>query len=131
MGKIRRCVALFNKFRNEGKLTLQDLFSDEMLMNSLEKLPWEYGQDNKGHAFETVKLRTIQKESQVLGVIINLIRHRLRLGQFVYTRTGNLLEREGSSIKLKKPFNKIFSVSKVFTEVIKPIIKPKGYVKVD
>ena len=120
---------MFNK--NKGKLTLQDLFSNEILQQSLENLSWTHAENDKNQAWEFVKLRDIQAESQVLGMVLSSMQRRIKLGDFIYTRMGNRIEREGPAIKPKRKFHPDFKVSKVFTEIIKPIEKIKGYVKIE
>ena len=116
---------IFNK--NKGKLTLQDLFSNEILQQSLENLSWIHAENDKKQAWEFVKLRDIQAESQVLGMVLSSMQRRMKLGDYMYTRMGNRLEREGPSIKPKRKFHPDFKVSKVFTEILKPIPKIKGF----
>ena len=121
---------IFNKYRNDGKLTLQDLFSNEILQQSLEKLSWTHAENEKNQAWELIKLRDIQKESEILGMILSSMQMRMKLGDYIYTRMGNRIEREGPSIKPKRKYHPDFKISPVFKEILKPIEKVKGYVKV-
>jgi len=120
---------IFNK-KPKGTLTLQDLFSNEILQQSLENLSWIHAENDKQQAWEFIKLRDIQKESEVLGMIISSIQRRMKLGSYLYTRMGNRLERESPLIKPKRKYHPEFRVSKVFTEILKPIEKIKGFVKI-
>jgi len=123
---------IFNKYRNQGQLTLQDLLSNEMIQNSLEHLTYEHAENDKNQAWEYIKFSSIAKESEALSQLLRIILpKRKRYGEYIYTVYPNLIEREGPSIKPKRKFHPDFKVSKVFTEILKPIEKVKGYVKVE
>jgi len=115
---------MFNKFRNQGTLTLQDLFSDEMMENSLNKLEWENAEDNKGRHRQYCKLRHINK---VLAGIIKLFDNRFRIGPFVYEITGNMIIRFDPT-EQEKPKKKMpFKISKPYKIELEPD-QPKGIV---
>jgi len=121
---------IFNKFRNDGSLTLQDLFGPEMIQSSLEKLNWIHAENDKG-AWEYIKISEIEKESEILSHLMQLVTKRKRRGDFIYSVYPNRLEREGDSIKPKRKFTPDLKFSQVFKEVLKPIKQIKGYVKVE
>lgn len=115
---------IFNKFRNEGKLTIQDLFSDEMMENSLNKLSWENAEDSKGRHRQYCKLRSLNK---VLAGIISLMGKRWKTGKYVYEVTGNMIIRFDPT-EQEKPKKKMpFKISKPYKIDLEPD-QPKGIV---
>ena len=122
---------IFNKFRNDGTLTLQDLFSPQMIQASLEKLTWTHAENEKNQAWEYIKFSTIEKESEILSLILAMLKKRTRRGEYIYSVLGNRIERQSELIKPKRKYHPDFKVSKVFTEILKPIEKIKGYVKIE
>jgi len=115
---------IFNKFRNNGTLTLQELFSDSMMEHSLNKLEWEDAEDNRGRHRQYCKLRHLNK---VLAGIIKLFEKRFRIGPYVYEVTGNMITRfdprEQEKPKKKMPF----TISKPYRIDLEPD-QPKGIV---
>ncbi len=108
--------------KNKGTLTLQDLLNNKLMAQSLEHMSWTYGQ-SQTHAFEFLKIKEIEKDSLVLAVLLRALSKSFKFGEFIYTRKGiDILEREGPSIKLKKKYNKLFSVEKVFKRKPKPVV---------
>ena len=119
------------KNKPKGKLTLQDLFSNEILQHSLENLSWTHAENEKNQAWEHIKFSTIAKESEILSLILAMLKKRTRRGEYIYSVLGNRIERQSELIKPKRKYHPDFKVSKVFTEILKPIEKIKGYVKIE
>jgi len=115
---------IFNKFRNEGKLTLQDLFSDEMMEHSLDKLSWTDAEDSKGRHRQHCKLRSLNK---VLAGIIKLFDNRFKLGKYIYEITGNMIIRYDPTIVEKPKKKGPFTISKSYKIDLEPD-QPKGIV---
>jgi len=118
---------IFNKFRNEGKLTLQDLFSDEMVEHSLNNLSWTDAEDSKGRHRQHCKLRAVQAESKILGAIIKLFDNRFKLGKYIYEITGNMIIRYDPTIVEKPKKKGPFTISKPYKIDLEPD-QPKGIV---
>lgn len=116
---------IFNKFRNDGSLTLQDLFSEEMIQKSLEALTWTHAENERNEAWELVMFKNI--ESEILRMAISNLQKRKRRGSYLYSIFNNRIERTGESIKPKGKFHPELKFSKVFKEILKPIEKVKGY----
>ena len=116
--------------KNKGKLTLQDLFSNEVMQQSLENLNWAHGESGK-KAFEWVKISAIEKESQVLSIILASIKKPLQFGEYLYRPYGNRIERTGPPIKIETKKNPLVSLSSPFRIRIKKKVQPKGVVTVN
>lgn len=107
---------------------MQELFSNEFLEASLLRLNWVHGETDKS-AFEFVKLRSVQDESHIFGMILASLEKRFNLGDYSYSRVGNLLQREGPSIKPKRIHFKKFRVGVPFKVNLKDYEdKPKGMI---
>jgi len=96
--------------KKKGTLTIDDLNSDELLQHSLEKLDWIHAENGK-KAWEYIKFRNIT--DQLARKTYENINEHFQLGDFVYSRFSNRLERQGESIKLKTKFNQFFKFARI------------------
>lgn len=114
--------------KNKGKLRMQELFSNEFLQLSLEDLDWEYA-ESQGHAFEHVKLSTLEDKSIFFAIMLRSLTNSLTLGDYIYRRKGaDRLERESPKIKPKTKLYKKFKLSSVYKIRIKKKTEPQGVV---
>jgi len=113
--------------RNKGTLTLQDLFSNEVMQHSLEALNWQFAEDDQGHAWEYIKRKSIENESMILSIVLDNF-EKFTFGDYRYNVKSNRIERNSSKIKPKRKYHPDFKVSSVFKQILKPIHKPKGIV---
>jgi len=106
---------LFSKFRNNGSLTIQDLFSESMIENSLNHLSWTDSEDIKGRHKQYCKLRNLNK---VLAGVIKLLGDRFKSGKYNYDVSNTTIIRYDPS-KVEKPKPKPqFTVSKPFKKIL-------------
>jgi len=106
---------MFRSKKNKGKLRMQELFSNEFLQASLEKLDWQYA-ESKGHAFENFQIKKIEDESIFFAIMLRSLAGPLTLGDYVYRRMGSdRLERESPKIKPKTTYFKKFKLSAPYT----------------
>lgn len=109
--------------KNKGQLTLQDLFSREILEHSLCNLPWTFAENpKKGKAWEFVKISDIDSISPVLALILTSMKKNQVFGEYSYYFYRNRIER--SNPKKIKPKTKFFSKFKL-SSPLKIRIKPK------
>lgn len=119
---------LLGRNKNKGKLTLQDLFSNEIMQASLEKLPFEHA-ENEGFAWEFFKLKNLESESFVLAMILRSLNQKLKLGDYTYRKVSDRIERESPLIKKQRKENLLFRLSKPFKVLYDPDKKePQGLV---
>ena len=115
----------------------KDPLSNENLQEFLESLKYTHAERPKNHkAWEYIRFSEIEKKSIVWAKLLTAfalegVIGRFTLGNYGYSVSTSKLERTSPSIKLKKKWNPFFTVTGVFTEDIKQIIKPKGRVMVD
>jgi len=76
-------------------------------------------------AFEWVKLASIEKESQVLSIILASIKKPMKFGKYLYRPYGNRIERTGPSITVETKTNPLVRLSKSFRVRIKKKVKQK------
>jgi len=93
-------MELFNK---KAK-TFQSMFPDNVVQKSLEALSWRYMQSND-KPFETIKLKQIEKESEMLYVYLMMMQPRKKYGDYIYSRRHSSLERESPKIALRHHTN--------------------------
>ncbi len=84
--------------------TFQEMFPDNMVQKSLEALSWQYRQSND-KPFEVIKLKEVEKVSEMLYVYLMLMAPRKKYGDYVYSRRHSSLERESQKIKLRHKSN--------------------------
>jgi len=97
--------------KNKGKLRMTELFSNEFFQLSLEDLDWIHG-ESKGHAFEHVKISTVEDKSLFFAIILRALTKPLKFGDYVYSRSGSdMLERTSPLIKKKTTLFKKFKLS--------------------
>ncbi len=115
--------------KNKGTLRMQELFSNQSFQLSLEDLKWQHA-ESENHAWEFIKIKSIEKESLFFAIILRSLTTNLKFGEYVYVKRGiDLLERTSPLIKKKRKENKFFSVSKVFKQKPKPKpVEGKGVV---
>ena len=97
-----------------SKLNLMELFSDELLQYTLEGLDWQKGIVGGKH-FEQIKFKSITNSKLTEILLATLFENRIKLGDFIYSRVGNRLERFDVTIPTDKPKKEAYSVSKPFT----------------
>jgi len=114
--------------KNKGTLRMAELFSNEFLQLSLEDLDWEYA-TSQGHAFEQVKISTLEDKSMFFAIMLRSLNKPLTLGDYVYSRMGaDRLERQSPKIKLKTKLYSKFKLSSPIKIRIKPKTNPTGVV---
>lgn len=98
--------------KNKGTLTLQDLFSREILQHSLNNLPWQFAENpKKGKAWEFVKNSEIDSISPVLALILTSMKKNQVFGEYSYFFYNNRIERTSPKIKVKTKWFEKFKLS--------------------
>ena len=127
--KKRRRKILFRSKKNKGTLTLQDLFSREILEHSLNNLPWIFAENpSKGQAWEVIKYSEIESVSPVLVIILSQIKKNQTFGDYTYYFYPNRIERTSPLIKPKTKFFEKFKLSSPYKIRIRKKEEPKGLV---
>jgi len=104
--------------KHKGTLTLQDLYSDEIVQLSLEKLQWEHVENNK-KCYESTRISQVGSKMTELLLRSLLEKGKVKFGNFSYEAEHNRLIRHGPSIKSKaKPENKLFTLGKIYKQWI-------------
>ena len=117
------------KKKYKGTLTLQDLFSREILEHSLNSLSWQFAENpSKGQAWEVIKYSEIESISPVLSTILMSIKKNQSFGDYTYYFYPNRIERTGKSIKPKTKFFEKFKLSSPYKIRIRKKTEPKGVV---
>jgi len=118
-------MKLFSRNKNKGKLTMDELLSDDFMQYTLENFKyWTHAESpERGKAWEVTKLDKICAKSNVLFGIMNLMDSRFSLGEYHYNIEGNRIERTGPSIKLRNKSNPLVKLSSPFRIRLKK--KPK------
>lgn len=99
-------------FRKKDKTTIQEEFPRKLIENSLNKLPWEYAENQKGKAWEVIKLDKVEEISTVLFGILSLIKKNQVYGEYSYYFLPNRIERTNpKKIKPKTKWFKTFKLS--------------------
>jgi len=97
--------------KKKGSLTLQDLYSDEIVQVSLEAL--HYDKFIRGdRPFEMIHLSQIPR-----GAIVfyrALLSSRIKFGEWIYEVKGNRIERFNPSVKPVKTNKPKYSISKPY-----------------
>jgi len=115
--------------KNKGQLTLQDLFSREILEHSLNNLPWQFAENpKKGKAWEFIKISEIDSISPVLALILTSMKKTQTFGDYTYYFYSNRIERTSKKIKPKTKFFSKFKISSPLKIRIKKKTEPKGLV---
>jgi len=116
--------------KNKGTLTLQDLFSREILEHSLNNLPWIFAENpKKGKAWEFIKISEIDSISPVLALILTSMKKNQVFGEYSYYFYSNRIERTNpKKIKPKTKFFSKFQLSAPLKIRIKKKTEPKGLV---
>jgi len=108
---------VFNKKKYEG-LTMQNLFSDEFIQISLEKLDWTHVENN-GKCYESSRMSEVGSKMVELLFRSLLERGKVTFGNYSYECIRNRLERHGPSIVSKaEPKNKLYTLGKQFRQWI-------------
>jgi len=107
---------------------LQDTFSRKTLEISLNKLPWQYAENQKGKAWEVIKHLEIDSISPVLLLILTSMKKQQTFGQFTYYFYPNRIERTSPKIKPKTKLFQKFKLSSPIKIRIKKKTAPKGIV---
>jgi len=104
-------------FRNKNKPT--DELSNLALQKRLEKLNWEHA-ESKGHAFEQIKISTVEAESIIFANHLRSIIKPVKLGDYIYHRVGiDRLERQSPKIKVKTKLFEKFKIGSPYKIRIK------------
>jgi len=104
--------------KHKGTLTLQDLYSDEIVQLSLEKLKYEHVENN-GKCYESTRVSQVGSKMTELLLRSLLEKGKVTFGNFSYECLRNRIERHGPSIVSKaKPENKLFTLGKPFKQWI-------------
>jgi len=91
--------------------TIQDQFPKKTIQLSLEKLPWEFAENQKGRAWEVIKASEIESISSVLAMVINSMKKNQVYGEYTYYFLSNRVERTSKKIKPKTKFFEKFKLS--------------------
>jgi len=124
-------MKLFNRTKHEGKLTMDELLSDDFMQYTLENFKGWTLVEKLGRALEIAKIKNICKDSKALLGIFRLMDSRFQLGEYGYSVRGNNIERTAPSIVLKTKSNPLVRLSSVFRVRIKKKPKVRGVVTVD
>jgi len=104
--------------KHKGTLTLQDLYSDEIVQLSLEKLSWDHVENNK-RSYESTRISQVGSKMTELLLRSLLEKGKVKFGDFSYECLNNRIERHGPSIKSKaKPENLLYTLGKPFKQFI-------------
>jgi len=97
--------------KKKGTLTLNDLFSDDVIQYSLESLSYE--KFIRGdRPFEMISLGKIPRGARVF--YRSLLQQRETFGEWIYNIQGNRIERFNPSIKPVKTDKPKYSISKPY-----------------
>jgi len=107
-------MKLFNRAKHEGKLTMDELLSDDFMQYTLENYKEWTLVEISGKALEIAKIKNICKNSKALLGIFRLMDSRFNLGKYRYSIRGNNIERTGPSIVLKTKSNPLVRLSQPF-----------------
>jgi len=106
---------LFKK-KKYGKLTLFELYSDELLQYTLESLNWSSSVARGSNVIQTIKLKSIPNSILTERIFSILFTEKFRLGSYIYEVIGsNRLVRYNPEIRVEKKEKKPFTISKPFT----------------
>jgi len=98
-------------FRKKDKTTIQEKFPRKLIENSLNKLPWEFAENQKGKAWEVIKTSEIESISPVLAMTLSSIKKNQAYGEYFYYFLPNRIERTGKKIKPKTKYFQKFKLS--------------------
>lgn len=96
------------------KLTLFEEFSDDILQYSLESLTWSSSLPRGSREIQTIKLKSIPHSILTERMFAILFTEKFKLGNFIYERIGNRIERHDPNIRVEKEERKPFTISKPF-----------------
>ena len=104
---------LFNKPKY-NKLTIMEILSDDILQYSLESLDWQKITIS-GKQIEQIKIKAIPNSQMSQIIFTTMFESRMKLGDWIYSRVGNRIERFNPAIAPIEHKKEAYSVSKPFT----------------
>jgi len=106
--------------KKKGSLTLQDLYSDEIVQVSLEALHYDKFQRGD-RPFEMIHLSQIPRGATVFYKA--LLDHRVKFGDWIYEIKGNRIERFNPNVRpiktdkpkyiISKPYKRFYDLEKL------------------
>ena len=104
---------MFKRKPKYDRLTLFELYSDDLLRYSLESL--NYLSSVRGsNEIETIKLASIPNSILTEKIFKILFAEKFRLGDYIYAVEGNRLVRYNPQIRVKEGEKELYKISEPF-----------------